>query len=171
MTVSKVPVSFATADLCDANESHLAAGELHVLAPVFRAYGRNVRFAGAIETVRCFEDNSAVRSALEQPGNGRVLVIDGGASLRCALLGGNLAQLAQRNGWVGVIVDGCVRDTAEIDACDLGVRALAAHPRRSEKRGGGAIGETVRVCGVRVVPGQWCYVDEDGILVSSIALL
>lgn len=171
MTASTASTPFATTDLCDANEPRLAAGEMHALPPVFRAYGRNARFAGAIETVRCFEDNSAVRSALERPGNGRVLVVDGGASLRCALFGGNLAQLAQRNGWVGVIVDGCVRDTAEIDACDIGVRALATHPRRSEKRGEGAIGETVLVCGVRIAPGHWCYADEDGILVSAIALL
>lgn len=171
MTASTGSISFATADLCDANEARLAAGEVQVLPPVFRAYGRSARFAGTIETVRCFEDNSAVRSALEQPGNGRVLVVDGGGSLRCALLGGNLAQLAQRNGWSGVIVDGCVRDTVEIDACDIGVRALAANPRRSEKRGEGAIGETVRVGGVRIAPGHWCYADEDGIVVSTAALL
>ncbi|MDT3680382.1 MAG: ribonuclease E activity regulator RraA [Burkholderiaceae bacterium] len=171
MTASTGPATFATADLCDANEARLVTGEAHVLPPVFRSYGRNARFRGAIETVRCFEDNSAVRRALEQPGNGRVLVIDGGGSLRCALLGGNLAQLAQRNGWAGVIVDGCVRDTAEIDACEIGVRALAANPRRSEKRGEGAIGEAVRVGGVAVAPGHWCYADEDGILVSAVALL
>lgn len=171
MTASSVSASFAVADLCDANEARLATGEAHVLPAVFRTWGRSASFAGAIETVRCFEDNSAVRSALEQAGNGRVLVIDGGASLRCALLGGNLAQLAQRNGWVGVIVDGCVRDTVEIDACEIGVRALAANPRRSEKRGEGAIGETVRVGGVAVASGHWCYADEDGILVSAVALL
>jgi regulator of ribonuclease activity A len=171
MTASVASASFATADLCDANEARLVAGEAQVLAPVFRAYGRRARFAGRIETVRCFEDNSAVRNALEQPGNGGVLVVDGGGSLRCALLGGNLAQLAQRNGWVGVIVDGCVRDTVEIDACDVGVRALAANPRRSEKRGEGAIGDTVRVGGVRIAAGHWCYADEDGILVSAVALL
>ncbi len=171
MSAARAPASFATADLCDANEQRLAAGEAHVLAPVFRSYGRKTRFAGEIQTVRCFEDNSAVRSALEQSGNGRVLVVDGGASLRCALLGGNLAQLAQRNGWIGVIVDGCVRDVAEIDACDVGVRALAALPRRSEKRGEGAVGEVVRIGGVRIAPGHWCYADEDGILVSTAALL
>ncbi|HEY0879834.1 MAG TPA: ribonuclease E activity regulator RraA [Zeimonas sp.] len=170
MSASATPVSFATADLCDANETRLASGELHVLPMPFRAFGRNVRFAGAVETVRCFEDNSSVRSALEQPGNGRVLVIDGGGSLRCALLGGNLALLAQRNGWTGVVVHGCVRDVAEIDECEIGVRALATHPRRSEKRGQGAIGEPVEIGGVRVVAGHWCYADEDGVLVSAVAL-
>ncbi len=171
MSAVSTAVPFATADLCDANEARLAAGELHVLHPVFRAFGKNTRFAGAVETVRCFEDNSAVRSALEQPGNGRVLVVDGAGSLRCALLGGNLAQLAQRNGWSGVVVHGCVRDVVEIDACAIGVRALATHPRRSEKRGGGTIGTTVEIAGVRIAPGHWCYVDEDGILVSSVPLL
>ena len=171
--MSAVPpaASFATADLCDANEARLAAGELHVLHPVFRAFGRNARFAGPIETVRCFEDNSAVRTALEQPGKGRVLVVDGAGSLRCALLGGNLAQLAQRNGWSGAVVHGCVRDVVEIDACAIGVRALATHPRRSDKRGNGSIGTLVEIAGVRIAPGHWCYADEDGILVSHAALL
>lgn len=171
MNVSQTPVVFATADLCDAHEPRLAAGEMHVLHPLFRTFGRSARFAGPIETVRCFEDNSAVREALEQPGNGRVLVVDGGGSLRCALLGGNLAQLAQRNEWVGVVVNGCVRDAVEIDECAIGVRALAAHPRRSEKRGSGAIGVQIEIAGVRIAAGHWCYADEDGIVVSRIALL
>lgn len=171
MSAAPASASFATTDLCDANEARLAAGEMHVLHPVFRAFGRNARFAGPIETVRCFEDNSAVRSALEQPGEGRVLVVDGAGSLRCALFGGNLAQLAQRNGWSGVVVNGCVRDVVEIDACAIGVRALATHPRRSDKRGNGAIGNTVEIGGVRIAAGHWCYADEDGILVSSAPLL
>lgn len=163
--------SFATTDLCDANEARFAAGSMHVLHPVFRSFGRHPRFCGSIETVRCFEDNSAVRTALEQPGNARVLVVDGAGSLRCALLGGNLAQLAERNGWVGVVVNGCVRDVLEIDACAIGVRALATHPRRSDKRGVGSIGTTVEIGGVRIAPGHWCYVDEDGLLVSEAPLL
>lgn len=171
MSATSASTSFATTDLCDANEPRLAAGEAHVLPPVFRAFGRSARFAGTVETVRCFEDNSAVRSALEQAGNARVLVIDGGASLRCALVGGNLAQLAQRNGWAGIVVNGCVRDVAEIDGCEIGVRALATHPRRSEKRGGGEIGVRIDVGGVRIERGHWCYADEDGILVSTVALL
>ncbi len=171
MPASASPVSFATADLCDANEARLAAGSMHALHPAFRAFGRHPRFCGPVETVRCFEDNSAVRSALEQPGDGRVLVVDGGGSLRCALLGGNLAQLAARNGWAGVVVNGCVRDVVEIDACGTGVRALAVHPRRSEKRGNGTIGVTVEIGGVRIAPGHWCYADEDGIVVSDAPLL
>lgn len=163
--------TFATTDLCDAHEARFAAGSLHVLPPVYRPFGGRVRFSGQLQTVRCFEDNSLVRTALEEKGEGRVLLVDGAGSLRCALLGGNLAVLAQRNGWSGAIVHGCVRDVAEIDACAIGVRALTSHPRRSEKRGTGAIGETVEISGIRIAPGHWCYVDEDGIVLSDTALL
>ena len=164
------PTPLPTCDLCDANEAALQAGTLRVLHPAFRAFGARRAFAGPVATVRCFEDNSLVRAVLEEPGAGRVLVVDGGGSLRCALLGGNLAQLGARNGWAGVIVNGCVRDVAEIDACDIGVRALATHPRRSEKRGGGERDRTVEIGGARVSPGDWCYADEDGVLISDARL-
>ena len=157
----------ATTDLCDANEDLLADGSLRVLAPLFRSWGARAAFAGPVSTLRCFEDNSLVRTALEEPGEGRVLVVDGGGSLRCALLGGNLAQLADRNGWAGVIVNGCVRDADEIDACAIGVRALAAHPRKSDKRGIGQRDAVVEFAGSRIAPGQWCYADRDGILISD----
>lgn len=159
--------TFATTDLCDAHEDRLNAGELRVLHPAFRAFGRRARFAGPVATVRCFEDNSMVRTALEVPGDGRVLVVDGGGSLRCALLGGNLARLARDNGWAGAVVNGCVRDVAEINDCEIGVRALAAHPRRSDRRGSGTRDRMVEIAGVRVAPGDWCYVDDDGILISD----
>lgn len=161
---------FATTDLCDDNEPLLASGGLRVLPPVYRAWGRRLRFAGPVATVRCADDNSMVRKTLETPGAGRVLVIDGGASLSCALLGGNLAVLAEKNGWAGVLVDGCVRDTAEIDGCSIGVRALAAHPRRSDRRGGGECGPVLQIRGVRIAPGDWCYADADGILFADRAL-
>lgn len=157
----------ATTDLCDGNESRLIDGSLRVLPPVYRAWGTRVVFAGPIATVRCFEDNSTVRASLEESGDGRVLVVDGGGSLRCGLLGGNLARLAQDNGWAGVIVHGCVRDTVEIDACAIGVRALAAHPRKSDKRGGGQRGVVLDIGGVRIAPGQWCYADADGVLIAD----
>ncbi len=163
--------AFATADLCDANEARLLAGAVRVLYPAFRAFGSQPRFAGRVETVRCFEDNSMVRRALEQAGDGRVLIVDGGGSLRCALFGGNLAQLAQRNGWSGVVVNGCVRDVAEINATAIGVRALATHPRRSDRRGGGSTGQAIEIGGARIAAGNWCYVDDDGILVSDVPLL
>lgn len=162
--------AFSTTDLCDDNEPLLASGALRVAPPVFRAWGREARFAGRAATVRCADDNSMVRKMLEAEGQGRVLVVDGGASMRCALFGGNLALLAEKNGWAGVIVDGCVRDSAEIDACAIGVRALAAHPRRSDRRGSGEREVTVEIRGVRIAPGDWCYVDADGLLVADSAL-
>ena len=108
-----------------------------------------------------------VRTVLETPGQGRVLVVDGGGSLRCALLGGNLAVLAQDNGWAGVIVHGCIRDVAEINECRIGVRALATMPVRSIKRGGGEQDVRVSIAGVAIQPGDWIYADQDGILVSA----
>ncbi len=156
-----------TTDLCDANEALLADGSLRVLAPLFQPYGAEPAFAGPVATLRCFEDNSLVRTALEEPGQGRVLVVDGGGSLRCALLGGNLAKLAEQNGWAGVLVNGCVRDVDEIAACRVGVRALASHPRKSDKRGIGQRDLVVEFAGSRIAPGEWCYADRDGVLISA----
>lgn len=156
-----------TTDLCDANEALLADGSLRVLQPIFKAYGGSPKFCGPATTLRCFEDNSLVRTALEEPGHGRVLVIDGGASLRCALVGGNLAKLGDRNGWAGIVVNGCVRDVEEIAACAIGVRALASHPRKSDKRGLGTRDVPVEFAGARIAPGEWCYADEDGVLIAA----
>lgn len=160
-------MSFATCDICDANEDKLAAGTLTVLPPVFRAFGKRVRFAGPAATLKVFEDNVLVRAALETPGDGRVLVVDGGGSLRCALVGGNLGQLAEKNGWAGIVVHGCIRDSEEIDACDIGVRALALHPQRSVRKGVGERDLAVSIAGVVVRPGNWIYADADGVLVAS----
>ena len=151
-----------TCDLCDTHEKDPA---LRVLPPVFRAWGGVPAFQGPAATLHCFEDNTLVRAALEEPGVGRVLVIDGGASQRCALVGGNLAAMGARNGWSGIVVDGCVRDVAELDAAAIGVRALALHPRRSEKRGHGRRDVVVQLQGVTVRPGEWIVADADGILV------
>lgn len=159
-----------TTDLCDANEALLADGSLRVLAPLFKSYGAVPAFAGPVATLRCFEDNSLVRTALEEPGKGRVLVVDGGGSQRCALLGGNLAKLAEDNGWAGVIVNGCVRDVDEIDACRVGVRALASHPRKSDKRGIGQRDVVLEFAGSRIAPGEWCYADRDGVLICARSL-
>jgi regulator of ribonuclease activity A len=160
----------ATTDLCDAHEDQLATGALRVLDPVFRGFGRAQAFAGEAVTLKVFEDNSLVRSALEQPGQGRVLVVDGGGSLRCALVGGNLAQLGEKNGWAGVVVYGCVRDTLELDACNIGIRALATHPQRSQKRGAGERDVPVWLPGSVVRPGNWVYADADGVLISDARL-
>ena len=161
---------FSTCDLCDANENLLGDGTLAVLPPVFRSIGRRVAFSGQASTLKVFEDNVMVRAALETPGNGRVLVVDGGGSLRCALVGGNLGKLAEKNGWAGIIVHGCVRDVAELDACEVGIRALAVHPQRSVRKGVGEQELTVRIEGVAVRPGDWIYADADGVLVARAKL-
>jgi len=160
-------MSFTTCDICDAHEDKLAGRGLTVLPPVFTAYGGRLKFAGPATTLKVFEDNALVRATLETPGNGHVLVIDGGGSRRCALVGGNLAQLAERNGWAGIVVDGCIRDSEEINACAIGVRALATHPQRSIKKGDGERNVRARIAGVAVDPGNWIYADADGVLVAA----
>ncbi|HZG21622.1 MAG TPA: ribonuclease E activity regulator RraA [Herbaspirillum sp.] len=163
-------MSFATCDLCDANEDKLASGTLHVLPPIFASFGRRQAFSGPAKTLKVFEDNVLVRATLETPGDGQVLVVDGGGSLRCALVGGNLAQLAQDNGWAGILVNGCVRDAAELNACDVGIRALATHPQRSFRKGAGDADLKVGIAGVAVYPGDWIYADVDGVLVARTPL-
>lgn len=163
-------LAFATCDLCDAHKND-TDGDFRVLPPVFRDYGRRVKFAGQVATVKCFEDNTLVKAAVDSPGHGRVLVVDGGASLRRALVGGNLGKAAAKNGWAGVVVDGCVRDSAELAECDVGIRALALMPWPTEKRQEGQSDVAVQVQGVWVRPGDWLYADEDGIVVSSRSLV
>ena len=155
---------FATCDLCDDHKND-SDGAFRVLPPVFRDFGGRRRFAGPVSTVKCFEDNALVKAALDQPGQGRVLVVDGGASLRRALVGGNLGAAAARNGWAGVLVDGCVRDVAELAALDVGIRALASMPLPTEKRNEGQLDVPVVIQGVIVRPGEWLYADEDGVVV------
>ena len=124
-----------TTDLCDANEGALADGSLRVFDPGLIALGGRVAFAGPATTLKVFEDNLLIADTVKTPGEGRVLVVDAGGSRRCAVFGGNLAATAARNGWGGVIINGCARDAGEIDATDIGVRALALHPRRSGEAG------------------------------------
>lgn len=163
-------MSFATCDLCDDHPQLIEDGTLSVLPPVFRHFGQRLKFCGPAVTLKVFEDNALVRATLEAPGHGNVLVIDGGGSLRRALVGGNLAKLAQDHGWAGVIVDGCVRDTDEMNACDVGIRALGTMPRKSDKNGAGERNVKVTVAGVAVHPGDWIYADTDGIVVSRTRL-
>ena len=161
MTSSPSP---ATTDVSDANP------EAQVCDPLFQSFGGRTAFSGPIATLKVFEDNSLVRAAVEQPGEGRVLVVDGGGSLRCALVGGNLAVLAAENGWAGVVVNGAVRDVDEIDAQPIGVRALAAHPRRSEKgMHSGQSGLPVVFAGIVFREGEWLCADRDGVLVLPTA--
>jgi len=158
----------ATSDLCDL---HKGDDSLRVLPPVFRNFGGRARFCGPVATVKCFEDNSLVKAAVDSPGLGRVLVVDGGGSLRRALVGGNLGQSAARNGWAGVVVDGAVRDVLELAACDVGIRALASMPLPTVKRNEGQADVPVVVQGVPVRPGDWLYADEDGMVISNRALV
>ncbi|MDO8284364.1 MAG: ribonuclease E activity regulator RraA [Rhodoferax sp.] len=170
--------AFATCDLCDVHKSDVS-GEFRVLPPVFRDFGQVKKFSGPVATVKCFEDNTLVKAAVDSPGYletpqgriGKVLVVDGGGSLRKALLGGNLGAAAARNGWAGVVIDGCVRDTAELATQAVGIRALAAMPLPTEKRNQGQADVAVQVQGVWVRPGDWLYADEDGIVVASKALV
>ena len=158
-------MSWTTADLYDAHE-----GQVQVAEAQFVALGRRRRFHGRIATLKVFEDNPLVKQTLQQQGAGRVLVIDGGGSLRSALVGDKLAGFAVDNGWSGIVVWGCVRDGAAIDALDIGVRCLGTTPRRSSKHGFGEREVGVTFAGVRFEPGAHLYADEDGVLVASTSL-
>jgi regulator of ribonuclease activity A len=158
----ELKVKIKTADLCDRDQSRLLIAE-----PVFRDYGGIKSFSGPIVTVRVYQDNVLVRTAIEESGQGRVLVVDGGGSLHCALVGDLLATLAHTNGWAGIVVNGCVRDVAEIAQIPLGLKALNANPRRSKKAGGGECDVPVTFAGITFMPGQYLYADQDGIVVSA----
>ncbi|MDA0189355.1 MAG: ribonuclease E activity regulator RraA [Proteobacteria bacterium] len=164
-------MSFKTPDLLDDNEDKARSGSVRVVTPMFKRYGGRSAFSGRIVTLKLFEDNSLVREAFGENGQGKVLVIDGGGSLRCALVGDQLALLAHRNGWEGVIVYGCIRDSVDINGIDLGVRALDTHPLKSVKKGAGDREIAVTFGGVTFRPGEWIYADEDGIVVSEAPLL
>lgn len=159
------PSVFATTDLCDAHE-----GKVRVASPIFRSYGGKTTFHGRIATLKIFEDNGLVRKMLDTPGNGRVLVIDAGGSLRCAVLGDQLAALAVKNGWAGVVIWGCLRDSAAIAGMDLGVFALATHPQKTVKKNLGDVEVAVSFAGLEFIPGEWLYADADGLIVSADSL-
>ncbi len=158
-------MSFKTADLYDQHETTVQVAE-----PIFRDFGGSARFCGQIDTIKCFEDNSRVKEALAEDGSGKVLVVDAGGSLRCAMVGDRLAEQAVSNRWAGILIFGCVRDTAEIASMAIGVRALATHPRRSVRRDEGIRALPVRFAGVTFEPGHHVYCDQDGIIVSPVKL-
>jgi regulator of ribonuclease activity A len=149
----------ATADLLDEHGERAAVCLLQ-----FRSFGARA-FCGRVATVRCPEDNVLLRRRLEEPGEGRVLVVDGGGSLRCALVGDNLGRLALENHWNGIVVNGCVRDAAALDTLDLGVKALGTNPRPSRKEGSGETDVAVSFGGVTFEAGALLYADEDGVVV------
>ena len=171
-------ISFATCDLCDTFKND-STGDFKVMPPVFRDFGGVRKFCGPVVTVKCFEDNTPVKAAVESVGYedtpsgrvGKVLVVDGGGSLRRALLGGNLGAAAAKNGWAGVVVDGCVRDVAELEVLAVGIRALASMPLPTERRAPGEKDVAVQIQGLWVRPGDWLYADEDGMVVSARKLI
>lgn len=155
-----------TADLCDR-----FSDELEICEPMLGDFGGELRFAGRIATVKCFEDNSRVRELTGEAGDGRVLVIDAGGSMRRAVVGDVLARKALDNGWSGIIVYGCIRDVAAIADLPIGVKALGTHPLRTDKRNEGQRDVIVRFAGVSFRPGDWLYADEDGVIVARRSLL
>lgn len=157
-------MSWTTPDLCDNHP------EVAVADPVFRDYGGNPAFCGRIVTIDCFEDNSRVRDLVATDGRGKVLVVQGGGSLRRSLLGDMLAERAVANGWSGFLINGCVRDVEALAKLPLGVKALAAFPMKTEKRGAGEVDVAVTFAGVTFLPGQWLYADGNGVIVANEAL-
>lgn len=156
-------MALLTTDLCDN-----FLNDVKVTEPIgFKDFGGNKNFNGVIHTIKCFEDNSFVRKALESNGEGKVLVVDGGGSMRCALLGDMLGELGVKNKWNGIIVYGCIRDSVAIGKLALGVKALNTIPLKSNKRNEGQENITLHFAGVDFVPGQFVYCDEDGIIVAG----
>lgn len=159
-------MTIQTADLCDQFEA-----DLRICEPMFRTFGGQSAFGGPISTLKLFEDNGLVRKALENPGDGKVLVVDGGGSMRRALVGDQITALAVKNGWAGIVVYGCIRDSAAISQMDIGVMALGTHPLKTVKRNEGQSDITVSFGGVDFVPGHYLYADGDGVIVSARALI
>ena len=160
------PFTFQTADISDEHPEQTMVAE-----SIFRGFGQRKSFSGPIATLKLFEDNTLVREVLSAPGDGRVLVVDGGGSKRCALVGDRIAQLASDNGWAGILVYGCIRDSMIIDGMDIGVHAVGTSPKKSIKQGRGDKDLKVTFAGVTFVPGHYIYVDGDGVLVSPESLL
>lgn len=158
-------MTYSIPDLCDE-----FIDELQVLEPLFSDYGDKEKFSGEVVTIKCFEDNSLVKKTLGTDGTGKVMVVDGGGSLRRALLGDMLAAMAVDNGWQGLVINGCVRDVEILKTIKLGVRALNCHPVRSEKRNEGQLNAPVAFAGANIEPGQYLYADENGIVVAKMKL-
>jgi regulator of ribonuclease activity A len=158
-------MSFSTCDLCDEFPDRVRVVEM-----ALGDFGARTQFSGRIVTIKCHEDNSLVRELVAQPGKGNVLVIDGGGSLRRALLGDMLAEKAVTNGWEGIVIHGAVRDVEVMKGMDIGIRALGTTPLKTDKKGIGERDLAVRFGGVDFVPGEYLYADENGIITSTTAL-
>ena len=155
-------MNLRTADLVDEHEATLRCCDVQ-----FRQFGGVARFAGPVRTIKCFEDNPLIKQTLSTPGEGAVLVVDGGGSLRCSLLGDYIAGLGVKNGWAGIIIWGAVRDTVALGQLPIGVKALGSNPLRSTKTGSGQRDVPVSFGGMVFRPNDWLYSDEDGIVVSD----
>jgi regulator of ribonuclease activity A len=155
----------ATADLIDQHGESLQSCDLQ-----FQQFGGRKRFSGRIRTVRCHQDNVLVRQVVSEPGEGQVLVVDGGGSLHTSLVGDVVAGLARGNGWAGLVVNGAVRDVVALAGLDIGLKALGSNPRKSAKAGVGEVDVPVSFGGVHFEPGAYLYSDEDGIVVAPAAL-
>lgn len=151
-----------TCDLCDRHDARARVLELPL-----RDYGGRIGFDGIVSTIKAYEDNSLVRDAVAEPGNGRVLVIDGGGSMRRSMLGDLLAAKALENGWAGVVVFGAIRDSAAIGAMALGVKALGTCPRKTDKLGQGLRDVPVQFGGLLIRPGEWLCADADGVVLAD----
>ncbi|TRW88924.1 RraA family protein [Mycolicibacterium sp. 018/SC-01/001] len=158
MTVTPRP----TADLVDEIGPDVRSCDLQM-----RQFGGRAEFAGPIATVRCFQDNALLKSVLSEPGEGRVLVIDGSGSVHTALVGDVIAELGRANGWSGLIIHGAVRDATTLRTLDIGIKALGTNPRKSTKTGEGVREEPVEFGGVVFTPGDIAYSDDDGIVVTA----
>ncbi len=153
---------YRTADLCDAHDD-----KLRVCEPVFTNYGGRRLFHGPVVTLTTLDDNTKLKALAESVGEGRVMVVDGGGSLARALIGGDIAARAARNGWAGVVIHGAVRDRHELAEVDLGIKALALCPRRPRQRDIGETGVPVNFAGITIGPGDYLYADPDGIAVAE----
>ena len=160
-------MSFVTCDLCDANEGNVAV----ITGLQWQSYGGRSCFAGEVVTVKCFEDNSRVKETLAMPGAGKVLVVDGGGSLRNALIGDMIAESAVKNGWEGIVIYGACRDVDELAKLDFGVLTLGCVPIKSVRRNEGQLNIDIEFGGVTIKPGNYIYVDNNGVIVSAKNLL
>lgn len=159
-------MAFKTADLCDEHSDII-----QIALPGLFSFGGKTRFSGRIVTLKLFEDNSVLRDMLNNSGEGQVIVVDGGGSMRCALLGDMLAGKAVSNGWGGLVINGCIRDSADIAKMNIGIRALGTHPLKSVKKGIGEINVPVSFSNTEFIPGNYLYADEDGIIVAPETLM
>ena len=159
-------MNISTPDLCDENPELV-----RILEPLFTNYGGNPSFGGEIVSIKCFEDNSRVKETAATDGTGKVMVVDGGGSLKKALLGDLIAEDAMNNGWEGFVIYGCIRDVEAIGAMDIGVKALNSIPLKTQRKGEGDLNVAITIGGVMIKPGEFIYADNTGIIVSPEPLI